>query len=53
MLDLYIGRSYLVPTPLLLPNYWFDPNKSDVIFEIFVFSDKSMLKDVQMNQYVS
>ena len=33
-----------VPTPLvyLLSNYWFDPNKSDVIFEIFVFFDKSM-----------
>jgi len=38
------GRSYLVPThsvpkPLvcLLPNYWWSPNKSNAIFEIFVF----------------
>ena len=36
--------THFVPTPLvlLLLNYWFDPNKSDVIFEIVVFFDKSM-----------
>jgi len=53
---MFSGRSYLVPihlvpthfvpTPLviLLSNYWFDPNKSDVFFELSVFFDKSMWK---------
>ena len=39
--------SYLVPThsvathPVyLLSNYWSEPNKSNAIFEVFVFFDK-------------
>ena len=40
----HLVPTHLVPTPLvkLLSNYWFDPNKSDVMFEIFAFFDKSM-----------
>ena len=60
----YEGRSYLVPkhlvpthfvpTPLVKPisNYWFDPNKSDVLFEIFVFFDKSIKRSCSYSQYI-